>query len=735
MLPFHSPSLSFLPTIASRNQTESQPQKALQIQAKIANPNAQPPIWNDFAPVSPGVWHGVGAVTDIAGFHIQDGCIYVGEILTGRREEFQDPCLINPSLPVSKPTTTVPPLKPNQINYQTLTPEQRYQYLQWLSDGKNDPNIESGYILLYLYGLERRLIIDGPRENFSTNEKLLLTQELQKLSNLYQNRPEIIKPVSQLMCLSWIADRNPNSNEPLPGFLDFGQAECKAFFPWLLARYVTQKRPVPAIVFLYWYDYHPDFGLKGAAKILPDYFTQVFVQQFERSFGPGIIVSPNKTTLQISHTLTNPAIGRITFTFPYICDVFLEKSILSHMLPIIYAINNEFDPIIEYIHQHDDYDITSPGFIARLPTEIYIHHPSAQNLKAQLIQLLNENNGMIMLNVRSLYTAIGCQYPTQNLTRQQLDDWEKLLSRMGFIYAPNYRLHGIPLNPDGYIVISGSNAQIELSRPFATMAVILRLGTMVAQSDNEICQAEIDVLQNIVRERRVLSKPEQESLILLLHWCLNTPQSLADVENRIEKLPESTMEYISRILVNVSCADGVVKPAEHDILAKIYMKLGIPATQADEDIKLCLKGELPISQKRQDNTPDYNQPDYSQAESRNCIAISNDLNKALASICTEAVPVNPPSEPVMKPEADAEPAPIIQLDESHIRFLREISDYSTIQRLDFFILAVKHCLMGDRVIQAVNSWAMSREIMPLITDGETVVQIDNQRLKLYLGES
>ena len=49
-------------------------------------------------------------------------------------------------------------------SYANLSNDQRATYLQWLSHGRrvSDPSsVETGYIFLFFYGLERRVLIDG----------------------------------------------------------------------------------------------------------------------------------------------------------------------------------------------------------------------------------------------------------------------------------------------------------------------------------------------------------------------------------------------------------------------------------------------------------------------------------------------------------------------------------------------------------------------------------------------
>lgn len=72
------------------------------------------------------------------------------------KNEIPDPSTIYVKLPIKKPDFEVPNL-PYYPHYIEITPEQRYIYLNWLRNV--DEPIETGYVFLYYYGLERHLLV------------------------------------------------------------------------------------------------------------------------------------------------------------------------------------------------------------------------------------------------------------------------------------------------------------------------------------------------------------------------------------------------------------------------------------------------------------------------------------------------------------------------------------------------------------------------------------------------
>lgn len=122
-------------------------------------------------------WHPPGDAVTIAGATVADGMIYVGR---GGRPGDHDASFIDPALPVARSSASAGPLG-YWPSYSAITPECRRRYLEWLASGKRAPEADLGYVFLYFYGLERRLLLDEP----SAEEVRALVGELERLRTIY----------------------------------------------------------------------------------------------------------------------------------------------------------------------------------------------------------------------------------------------------------------------------------------------------------------------------------------------------------------------------------------------------------------------------------------------------------------------------------------------------------------------------------------------------------------------
>jgi len=130
-------------------------------------------------------WLSAGETIEVAGENITIGLIYVGED-KNRRNGPSEPSLINPKLKVARGIVDISErLTPYWPSYDSISPEARRAYLQWLSSGRKAPHANIGYVFLFFYGLERRVFVDAKTDQAAAADIPIIIAEVERLLSIY----------------------------------------------------------------------------------------------------------------------------------------------------------------------------------------------------------------------------------------------------------------------------------------------------------------------------------------------------------------------------------------------------------------------------------------------------------------------------------------------------------------------------------------------------------------------
>jgi hypothetical protein len=97
-------------------------------------------------------------------------------LVKGTLSDEPDASLIETGLPVSDKRTTQVDELPYWPSYRGASPQQRSIYIDWLLGGRQDVRVPIGYVFIYFYGLERRVIADNADHAAVVAETLRLLQ-------------------------------------------------------------------------------------------------------------------------------------------------------------------------------------------------------------------------------------------------------------------------------------------------------------------------------------------------------------------------------------------------------------------------------------------------------------------------------------------------------------------------------------------------------------------------------
>jgi hypothetical protein len=134
-------------------------------------------------------WIPPGRSIRVAGYDLPVGMIYVGPQLSSLRDvHHADPALIDPRLPIDRTRpdrTGLGMFRRFWPSYSHIPEPCRAAYLEWLADGRQDPRACIGYVFLFFYGIERRVLFDTEYSFQARGEIRGLISEVRQLLDLY----------------------------------------------------------------------------------------------------------------------------------------------------------------------------------------------------------------------------------------------------------------------------------------------------------------------------------------------------------------------------------------------------------------------------------------------------------------------------------------------------------------------------------------------------------------------
>ncbi len=675
----------------------------------------------------PAKWYSAGQSVNVQGYDITGGLIYVGETLIDTSGYNNDACLINPKLKVS-------PAEPwdggDEMDYWPqygrISARCRGAYLKWLASGRSEPETNIGYVFLFFYGLERRLFVDGPKEAVPERERTEIVQEVNRLLKIYGGNRSFRGYASNFLAMEWVLYQ---SDKPVPSYLDFNDRYCSEPFQVVLAQYVAAGKPIPAEISLQWIILHPEFGLRTPARRCVKEFRELFVRRYKQQFGEGLLIKPNKTPLKLEYRAASSSIrGNLNLNVPELPNPFILTAPLKKLSALVEECTLELEQYSRFLGRKEN-DPNSLAALALLPKELMQQAPAAKKIQSHFAQACT--NGAGLINVERLYESFGEKAPLQ-IGKKESENLAMLVEGMGFGMAPDIRFHNMKPTLDGKVAIfpKGHGVDFRPSREYRTLATILRLGAMVSQIDDDLSPAEEAILQRLIYENRDLIQLEKESLLALLHWCLNTPQGIAGIKQRLAEVSSVEKTAISHILISVAYADGRIDPKEVKQLEKLYTTLGLNKEQVTSDLHTLAAASEPVTVGLRDSEPSFSIP-KPKLESVKPMGFS--LNEELIRIREEETrQVKGVLEEIFSDQDEertdvdvsmptSQPAtPLSSLDQAHQNFFHRLLKQETWERSSLHELCKELGLMVDGAMEVLNEWAFDNASAPLIDDGDPV---------------
>nr|WP_322786570.1 TerB N-terminal domain-containing protein [Advenella kashmirensis] len=670
-------------------------------------------------------WIPAGETVIIAGISIPGGLLYVGRtLLTASRNN--DPALIDPSKPVAKYGNYAERQMGYWPSYSEISPIARRAYLNWLADGRMDPAADIGYVFLFLYGLERRAILDASKEDAAKADWPIIAVELRRLLGIYGEKSGSFRNYAGSL-LDWVSvSECPEKAylKPIPSFPK--TYELPLYIRVALGQTAVDKVPVPAPLALVWVKLDPTIYLRTPATRCPEEFDRIFVCRYYETFGEGLILPKNRTRLKMVHRPASAGFhgyNDVSLTFGDIPDVTALTAPINKLQKVVETATKDLEPFSRYVGKNPNDRYSLEGLVL-LPVKLWPE--STQEILFALKKRMD--NGVVTMSFQDLLASLGAR---ATFTRDRTLALLRALESLNIGVEPDVLGGAKQPKPDEDVVLFAvsSAGATDRSAPAYQVAVLtLDLASGVAAADGQFNIEEMDHLEKQVQTWTHLTPYHISRLLAHLHLLRKTQISLSVLKKKIEPLNPSAKEAIAAFMATVAQSDGHISPTEVKMLEKVYRVLGIEAAKMFTDVHAVAAGAKPalITVAEVERTGFKLDPARIAALQKDTEVVS----ALLSGIFNENNLDEPES---MEEESESEvesisPSGLLGLDEAHSALARLLLSRPEWTRSELGDAAGDLDLMIDGAIETLNEAAFDKYDVPF-TEGETLVIVNPELLE------
>lgn len=685
--------------------------------------------------------------------------VYLGQKMSAVSEwAGVEPALIDPRQPVSWGN----PDRAGQLmsywpSYSRIEPASRAAYAEWLIRGRSDPAAYIGYVFLYFYGIERRVLVDAQQSDLAREEVDGLLAEVERLRAVYSASRSFQGYAASLLAVARLLHR-PFRVEDLEPPLEGRGLEMPLALKIALGAFASTGQPIPPEWALSWTLTSPEISLRTPARRCPEEFRELFRIRYAEAFtAGGLTVKANKTRISAQYRPASPTFaGSLELKLPDLPDVTVLKGPVSKLQEIAERVCQDLDVYSRWVGRTSDG--ASPAAIALLPPELARGRDSEESLRfAAWVEAALAHTGFAAVPCEDLFAQWPLQTPGR-VVRRDLEMLSGFLARRGYGLEPDVRFGG-PLARQGHAVLfrlpaAGLDPAGEPSPAYHAAAVLLHLAATLSAADGEVTRTEEDHLLAHLERALHLGVSERTRLQAHLRWLLADPPGMAGLKKRIEPLPESQRHSIGQFLITVAGADGHVSAEEIKLLSKIYSLLGLEPQAVYSDIHALAAADVPPSAEPVTVRPATAAPagfglpkepvpasgltlDPRKVEAK--LAETEQVASLLEQIFVEedaaaARPVMVPPTGTSAGTSAAEPAGerIAGLDAAHSALLRQLAARTSWERIEVERLAASFALLPDGALEVLNEAAYARCGAPLL-EGDEIIEIETEILEEMLA--
>lgn len=686
-------------------------------------------------------WIPANQPISIGKYQISSGMIYVSEGETS----IEEASCIGLWKPVGQPAVGPAARLSYYPRYNGLSSDQRATYLEWLAADRRDEDPASrelGYIFLFFYGLERRLLVDRGQDQEVIAEIVRLLHHY----GSYTRSRSLQSYCCQLVHFwGWQQGEHYYAQllewmKTLPVSL-MGDDELAI----VLASHFQSMKSLP-----------PELAYELASRDVNSRrsvvvsrvnreFRELFEKRYSENFSGGISLARSKRTTRLQYRPASPTL-LYGWREPFSIEVPDVLGLTSQFkaLPAIW--NACIDDLTGYSRARSKAGSSSENLKAYLamPEDLRtgVVHPLSKSWN-EVLAAARSGKDCSLIDVGHAAQLLNIPQ-REKLTPRQSQDIAQAIESLGFAVEPDARYDAAYAWDQELAVFKPTGPKVLSPSPnYLGASVLMKLCVLVAGADGHVAPEELDVSRRFVEQKLTIDPEDHRRLEALEQILIADPTRISGSLARIARpVPKEQRELICEVLVYVAAADSVVTKDEIRTLERIYKAFGLPTEKLEAHLKSIdpefgvvtiqqggsqVSGE-PIPRPGQSFHIDMSRVDRIAQETSEVIGI---LSKVMAE---SEEPENEPStskgkavaSPVVMAKPPGEtPEWLNSLDPKYQPVLLHLIERESWPRPDFDTLAKKFQLMPLDAFDAINGWA-DESLGDFLLEGDETILVNKQ---------
>jgi len=663
-------------------------------------------------------WVSPGEAVEVTGLTLAGGMLYIGSGLQGSYGQVE-PALINPRLKVASGNVDLSLRLTNYWpSYTDCTPDARRAYLQWLADGRSAPSANIGYVFLFFYGLERRVLVDAAADEAARSDIPAIVKEVRRLLAIYSDNRSFQRYASQLLgyieaecvepAIYKLQPPAPDGSYELPMRLRIG-----------LGQLAVDQQPVPASWALAWALSDPNIVRRTAVGRCREIFTALFKAKWAEMYGDGFLLSVNRTKLKLIYQPASAALrGRdLTRSLGDLPDVSALSAPVKKLQELVNVCTDLLDPYSRFIGRNPEHKDALEGLLLLPPA--YWPAPIRQELNDIKDHI---NDGMQVLSFAEL---TGRLKSAGTLSRDKVLGLARALESLHLGMEPDV-LGGqkLPKAEDSValFVVDPVEGASRSTPAYQAAGITLDLACSVALADGGASGQELIQLTRQIESWTHLNAAHRKRLKAHLRLRITQPATLAGLKKKLEPLAGEAKRTIAKFLAHLAEADGMVSPAEVKFLQRVYKTLQLDPKLVYSDLHSARASGAPASTTEAQKAAPVAGFILDPARIAQLQKETEAVTALLANVFVDDV-TEPTAEPAEEEETATQPG-VLGLEASYVVFMRKLVTRPTWTRQELADVAADMELMLDGALERINEAALDNFDAPLV-EGDDPVEINH----------